>query len=60
MTMKATTVFLRHIDKEKNVAVREHRVWDRDLFLETQLNDATKEKGSIEVLTEREYQKARK
>lgn len=57
--MESTTIFLKHTDKKGNSYAYDHRVWDRDLFLESELDAARKEGGTIEVLTEREYQKTR-
>lgn len=55
--MNASTIYMRHVDKEGNVALREHRVWDRELFVQTQDDDARKENGSVAVLTEKEFRK---
>lgn len=53
--MNATDSYLRHTDKRGHSWLQHHRVWDRDAFLESQLNAAAKEGGKIEVVTEKQY-----
>lgn len=55
--MSPSTIYMRHTDKEKNVSIREHRVWDRELFVVSQDDAARKENGAVEVLTEKEFHK---
>lgn len=57
--MNATDVFLLHTDKQGNAYAASHRVWDKDLFLQTEADAARKEGGQVFALTEAEYQKAR-
>lgn len=49
IAVNAQDFTLVHIAKDGSRYVKTHRVWNRDLFLESQLNAAVKEGGSIEV-----------
>lgn len=57
--MNATDIFLRHTDNKGNVWAQMHRVWDKDVFLQTQSDSTAKEGGKVVVLTEVEYQAER-
>lgn len=57
--MTSTDTHLRHIDKDGNRHVARYRVWNRDLFLKSQLDAAAREKGRIEPITEAQYEAER-
>ena len=58
----ARDVYLRHTDKDGRSYVREHRVWDADKFIASQLGHALKEGGKafVQQLTREQYNKERK
>lgn len=60
-TLFCRDIYLKHTDKEGNVAVRCHRVWNGDLLIATLLGAAVKEGGKafVQQLTEEQYRKER-
>lgn len=57
--MTSSDTHLRHIDKDGKRHVARYRVWNRDLFLKSQLDAAAKELGRIEPITEAQYEAER-
>ncbi|AVQ84261.1 hypothetical protein [Variovorax sp. PMC12] len=55
-------VFARHTDKDGNVHVSQHLVWDSDRFFTARRADAAKEggKADIQQITAEQYRKERK
>lgn len=52
-------VYLRHVDKSGHAHLVEHRVWDIDRFVQSQMAAAIKEGGRVEVVTQEQYRAAR-
>ncbi len=57
--MQSSDTHLRHIDKDGKRHVARYRVWNRDLFLKSQLEAASREKGRIEPITPEQYEAER-
>jgi hypothetical protein len=59
MQVEMTTrdIFLRHTDKDGHSVVREHRVWNSDLFITSQAEAALKEGGKalVQQITREQY-----
>jgi hypothetical protein len=55
-------VYLRHTDKQGHAYVQQHRVWDADLFITSQVEAALKEGGKslVAQITKDQYLKERK
>ena len=55
-------LYMRHTDKTGNAYVQEHRVWDADQFLTSQMEAALSEGGKsiVQQITKEQYLKERK
>jgi hypothetical protein len=54
-------IYMRHTSKEGDTYVQEHRVWDADLFVTSQVDAARKVggKAAAEQITKEQYLKER-
>jgi hypothetical protein len=54
-------IYMRHTDKDGNCYVQEHRAWDADLFITSQMEAALKVGGKslVQQITKDQYLKER-
>ena len=54
-------IYIRHIDKAGNSYVQQHRVWDVDRFITSQMEAALKEGGKamVQQITEDQFRRER-
>ncbi len=53
--METRQIFMRRTDKKGGVTITEHRCWDAQLFIDTRMDEARKEGGKVELLTQKQY-----
>lgn len=59
-SLSGKDLHLRRTDKKGNTWVTRHRVWDAQRFLDSESSAASKEGGSIAVITEQQFNQERK
>ena len=56
--METRQIFMRRTDKKGGVTITDHWCWDAQRFIDARMEEARKEGGKVELITQDQYRAA--